>query len=189
MTSRALERDIADFTTLLQAHFARMTEILRMRTRRLRKQEYERVASAALVLAFRSRDDFNPSAMSVIDWFDDCVQEARDSEVVASDDETLMLEALQPKPSVEVTAVWINETSREEAPERGKADPILKIGKDCPPCWKCRYFDGWLPRGTPADSPVANDGGVSEAIANLDRRKIEIANYVRGNYSEELLED
>jgi hypothetical protein len=185
MTSRALERQIVDFLSFLESHTARLNEVLSRKTRRLKPAERDRVVTASMVMAFRNRDDFDPARIALSVWFEDCVDVARYSTVIPDEDEQLMLKKLQPEPEEkkEVAGVWVDEEAR------GKADPILKPGKDCPPCWRCRYFDGWLPRGAVPAPPTANDGGVAAAIAALDKRKIEIANFVRGHYPEELLED
>jgi hypothetical protein len=180
-----IERQISDFITLIDSHFARLVEIVQQQTRWLSPATREQVAQDSLVIAFRQRDLFDPQFESVIHWFGGCVALAKGGGVETTDDEKALLAALSANeaPPVEKTPVLF------EPVESTKADPIQKHGKDCPPCWRCRYFDGWLPRGTPKPYPVGNDGGVAEAMANLDRRKLEIANWVRGTYPEELLED
>lgn len=52
-------------------------------------------------------------------------------------------------------------------------------GADCPPCWKCRWFDGFLPMGTKATGMIIAEPEVRNAVAQTEARKIQIANEVR----------
>lgn len=52
--------------------------------------------------------------------------------------------------------------------------------KECPPCWRCRWFDGWLPAtGFEITAPVGIDDDVRAACYSLDTNKVRIANEVR----------
>lgn len=205
MTSRAIERQIADFVDFIDSHLARLIEVFQQRTRRMYKAERDRVIRDALVIAFRSREKFDPRLESAASWFLKIVREAIYENVVTDDVDRMMLNALS-APRSEITGVWIDETGSlpsqlagassdegagagREPVSRPKADAIQKPGKECPPCWRCRYFDGWLPRGVPLPSVVKMDPGIADACAALDARKIAIAQYVRGEYPAELLED
>ena len=52
-------------------------------------------------------------------------------------------------------------------------------GKDCPPCWRCFYFEGFLPAGHRDTRMGIEDAEVREAVNNTEARKIEIAQQVR----------
>jgi hypothetical protein len=52
-------------------------------------------------------------------------------------------------------------------------------GKDCPPCWRCCYFLGFLPDGKRSTRMDIVDPEVLEAVSNTESRKIEIAQQVR----------
>jgi exoribonuclease R len=127
MNSRALDRAIADFRTLIEQHMARMIEAFNQRSRRTTPTEREILLRDALVLAFRDRDGYDPFDGSVTEWFGSCVNIAREEFVIPDEDELAMLKALEPETPVADTPK-VTTTSIEH----GKADPILKPGKDCP---------------------------------------------------------
>src|ERR1700722_12274835 len=52
-------------------------------------------------------------------------------------------------------------------------------GKDCPPCWRCMYFEGFMPDGKRATRMDIEDPEVREAVKNTEARKIEISQQVR----------
>lgn len=193
MISRALARDISDFVSLVESHLARMIEVTHSKLYRFGKNERDQVIKDSLILAFRKRNELDPQITSVTQWFGKCVLEAYRGEAGTPDaDELLMLAALAPAtPTVATDLATPSSTEGvavAAAVPREPTDAQQKPGKECPPCWQCRYFDGWLPRGE-VKPVVCADPGVYEAIRNLNRRKIEIANYVRGAYDPALLED
>jgi len=52
-------------------------------------------------------------------------------------------------------------------------------GKDCPPCWRCMWFEGFMPAGKRDTRMDIEDVEVLAAVKNTDARKIEIAQQVR----------
>ena len=52
-------------------------------------------------------------------------------------------------------------------------------GADCPPCWRCMWFEGFMPAGKRDTRMVVEDAEVREAVKNTEARKIEIAQAVR----------
>jgi hypothetical protein len=52
-------------------------------------------------------------------------------------------------------------------------------GKDCPPCWRCMYYEGFLPDGKRSTRMEIVDLEVREAVRVTEARKIEIAQRVR----------
>lgn len=52
-------------------------------------------------------------------------------------------------------------------------------GKDCPPCWRCCYFEGFMPAGKRDTRMDIEDTEVREAVKDTEARKIEIAQQVR----------
>jgi DNA-directed RNA polymerase specialized sigma24 family protein len=52
-------------------------------------------------------------------------------------------------------------------------------GKDCPPCWRCMWFEGFMPAGKRSTRMDIEDLEVREAVKNTEARKIEIAQQVR----------
>ncbi len=52
-------------------------------------------------------------------------------------------------------------------------------GKDCPPCWRCMWFEGFMPAGKRDTRMDIEDVEVLAAVKNTEARKIEIAQQVR----------
>lgn len=52
-------------------------------------------------------------------------------------------------------------------------------GKDCPPCWRCQWYYGFLPSGKRETRMSIEEPEVREAVKNTEARKIEIAQQVR----------
>jgi DNA-directed RNA polymerase specialized sigma24 family protein len=52
-------------------------------------------------------------------------------------------------------------------------------GKDCPPCWRCMWFEGFMPAGKRDTRMDIEDLEVREAVKSTEARKIEIAQQVR----------
>lgn len=49
-------------------------------------------------------------------------------------------------------------------------------GKDCPPCWRCKWFDGYVPdKNTIRRIPIQVEPEIRAAVLNTEARKIEIA--------------
>lgn len=46
--------------------------------------------------------------------------------------------------------------------------------KDCPPCWRCMYFEGWTPNMERYRPPTHVDPEIQEALFNIEARKIAI---------------
>lgn len=57
-----------------------------------------------------------------------------------------------------------------------------QLGKECPPCWRCCWFLGYLPPVYVPSQVV--DAEVRAAVRATEQRKIEIANNVRSRYVE-----
>jgi hypothetical protein len=53
-------------------------------------------------------------------------------------------------------------------------------GKDCPPCWRCLWFEGYLPADKRSTRMDIKDAEVRAAVKSTEARKIEIAKRVRG---------
>lgn len=52
-------------------------------------------------------------------------------------------------------------------------------GKDCPPCWRCMWFEGFMPADKRSTRMDIEDLEVREAVKSTESRKIEIAQQVR----------
>jgi hypothetical protein len=60
-----------------------------------------------------------------------------------------------------------------------KLDFAPPAGKDCPPCWRCMWFEGFMPDGKRDTRMAIEDLDVREAVRVTESRKIEIAQQVR----------
>ena len=52
--------------------------------------------------------------------------------------------------------------------------------KDCPPCWRCKYFEGYLPGKHRTHRHKIVDAEVAAAVLSTEAEKIRIATEVRG---------
>jgi len=83
----------------------------------------------------------------------------------------------------------IEPTSSDEADDQlSEIDMALEqldfappAGKDCPPCWRCMWFEGFMPAGKRDTRMDIEDLEVRAAVKNTEARKIEIAQQVRYN--------
>jgi hypothetical protein len=77
----------------------------------------------------------------------------------------------------------LDENSQAEATsidrEIAQLDFAPPAGKDCPPCWRCCYFEGFMPSGKIDTRMEIADKEVEAAVATTNERKIEIAQQVR----------
>jgi hypothetical protein len=183
MISRALDRQILDFVALLESQLARLIHTGHQRTKSLPRTVREEVLRGALVIAWRRREAFNPMNEPITAWFEGCLSAAREEVVVADSDELTMLDylspAAEPAKSPFVAAARIHE----------KVDASLKPGKDCPPCWRCNYHQGWLPKKWPYREGWVPANEMDLICKAIDDRKVEIAKYVQGHYDPALLEE
>lgn len=58
-------------------------------------------------------------------------------------------------------------------------DAMPQKGKDCPPCWRCKWYDGYLPKGRLSTRMKITEPAVQAAVADVEARKITIASAVR----------
>jgi DNA-directed RNA polymerase specialized sigma24 family protein len=63
--------------------------------------------------------------------------------------------------------------------ELEKLDFAPPAGKDCPPCWRCMWFEGFMPAGARSTRMDIEDATVRLAVMSTEARKIEIAQQVR----------
>lgn len=52
-------------------------------------------------------------------------------------------------------------------------------GSECPPCWRCLWFEGWLPAEHRSVRMQIIEPEVAKAVADTEARKVAIANEVR----------
>jgi DNA-directed RNA polymerase specialized sigma24 family protein len=50
---------------------------------------------------------------------------------------------------------------------------------ECPPCWRCKYFEGYLPGDHRSVRVMIEEPEVRDSVARIESRKIEIATRVR----------
>lgn len=55
-------------------------------------------------------------------------------------------------------------------------------GKECPPCWRCSWYYGYLPNSEHFKPAAHADPEIRLAMRNLENRKIEIANELRSKH-------
>jgi len=63
--------------------------------------------------------------------------------------------------------------------EIGQLEAMPRHGADCPPCWKCKWFEGYLPGAHKRVGMAIQEPEVAAAVAANEARKQEIAKRVR----------
>jgi|SRR5580700_10238031 DNA-directed RNA polymerase specialized sigma24 family protein len=63
--------------------------------------------------------------------------------------------------------------------EIAQLESMPKHGADCPPCWLCKWFDGYMPVGRVSMRMPIQEAEVRDAVRDTEARKIEIAQEVR----------
>lgn len=58
-------------------------------------------------------------------------------------------------------------------------EAMPRHGADCPPCWKCKYFEGYLPGEHKRVGMLIQETEVRDAVRDTEARKVEIARRVR----------
>lgn len=58
-------------------------------------------------------------------------------------------------------------------------EAMPKHGKDCPPCWRCKWFEGYLPGPYKSMRMPIQELEVRDAVRETEARKIAIAKEVR----------
>lgn len=188
--NRATVREMEQFRTLLFGQLARFHEMVVERTLHRGTAFRVEVAATTMALCWRDRAMFQPPEESVLRWLDDHLLEAVEhvdaGGVRLHADEKALLRYLQRDEYSQPDRLFVTDHSRYDRAvraEHGTANPTFPrfwFGKtkECPPCWRCRYFDGWLPDG---DVPVVEygDPDITEACARIDARKVEIGQQAR----------
>lgn len=193
MISNALVRETQEFVNLIESHLAPLIHIGQRHTARMSRQRHERLIQDALVVAWRRREHLDPLNEPVSTWFERCLYVARTEEIVPDIDEQYMLAVLSPAPSAVGSST--SGSSQEglstttAAPDSPGSDATIKIGRDCPPCWRCKYHQGWLPKRWPYGENWNPRNEMDLICKIIDERKVEIAKYVQGAYDPALLED
>jgi hypothetical protein len=185
------ERELRLFRALINSNLSRMVERAGRVTLGRGGVYREALVRQAIAMAWHRRDTFDPTMGAWVTWFEDLLIEARKAlSPVVEPEELFRYLAGDDKPK----AV----SPRRRGPEFGTAGTPLNLNalprgsKDCPPCWRCRYFDGWLPAdedAVDASSSAALEPEIAESCLRLDRNKVRVAKWVRGMGWENLEED
>jgi DNA-directed RNA polymerase specialized sigma24 family protein len=74
----------------------------------------------------------------------------------------------------------------EHRPEMSQIDREIESldfpppsGQDCPSCWRCLWYEGWLPGETRSARMTIVEPEVAKAVADTEARKVAIARGVR----------
>jgi len=175
----SVESEMREFVALLHSHLARLITEATPYLRGLDRAEQRLVMQEATLDAWSAREAFDPRKFSLARWFGGMVKQVlrcpSPKDRFLTTEEHALLEMLTASRSTPVRVTIEREGPRQRLQE---TDPIQKIGKDCPPCWRCMYFYGWLPKEelTPTGH---SDPEVAAACDAINHRKIAIAGRVR----------
>gem|GEM_PF-5513457 len=192
------------FRGLVNAHLARMVEAVARHTFNKGPDFRQKTAEQALLYMWNARDLFDPKIVPWMTFFEAGVEWSvgrvrqdhglPDPEgllaFLNAEDETpdpigayrnrLEMAETEPSPGERFEAVAELDFSQGSGPEEG-----LTAAGECPPCWRCRYFDGWLP--TRKVAMAANvDPDIQESMRRLDENKVRIAHWVRSKGWEDM---
>lgn len=186
------ERELRIFRALVKGNLSRMVE----RSTRLtvgRGGRYrEALVREAIALAWDRRESFDPTQQVWVQWFEELMRQARDSilppmvwptevfRYLEGDEKAAPVKAPRHAPEFGLTGTPLN------------LNALPRGAKDCPPCWRCRYYDGWLPADedeVDASANAALEPEIAESCRRLDRNKVRIAHWVRGMGWENLEDD
>lgn len=184
------ERELRLFRTLINSNLSRMVERAGRVTLGRGGVYREALARQAIAMAWHRRETFDPTVGVWVAWFEDLLIEAR--------------RALSPTVEPEGLFRYLAGDDKPKAapprhdPEFGVVGTPLNLNaiprgsKDCRPCWRCRYFDGWLPAdedAVEASSSAALEPEIAESCLRLDQNKVRIAKWVREMGWENLEDD
>jgi len=84
----------------------------------------------------------------------------------------LMLKRAPPSSDEQYTQSYVDR-------EIEQLEAMPRHGADCPPCWKCKWFEGYLPGAHKRVGMVIQEPEVAAAVAANEARKVDIAKRVR----------
>ena len=163
-----------------------------MRTlRRVRREVREDIIATALLWCWEHREEFNPADETLESWFATRVDYARRTVAYQEQHEgerrvRLDIEKLDvlsrhssgaPLPASDSsTRPWstISRPPIDHEIEKMLNGPRVGM-KDCPPCWRCMYFEGWTPNLERYKPPThVADPEIQKALQETEARKIKI---------------
>lgn len=183
--NKTQEREVAAFVEDLKLHLPRLIEEAQRQFRgRVRtREDGELVTELAIADLWKNRFNFDPAQITLTAYFGKLLSKQIDTlwewdgftkdHVQYAEEERAVILALRQKEAPE--------PQREQYTGVKVHLPIAepeKINKECPPCWRCRWFYGWLPKVKPAPSSHS-DPEIAEACNRINENKIRIANMVR----------
>lgn len=203
-----IEKDVQLFRAVVKTNLARISERVALRWPRETSEFRADRVESYLWRAFEERDRFDPSEEAWITWF---------GRIMANEDAADGYGKVAPRWPDEDDAPEPTRARSVHAPDFGggyitvlavqlpiqqprgsdiglvNIVPMARHAVDCPPCWRCRYFDGWLPEdeeaAVRASADAALDPDIAESCLRLDRNKVRIAKWVRGMGWENLEDD
>lgn len=189
MKTAKANREVQAFKDLVEKNLARIAEHASGLMPGRSLKDRERVMKHAMALAWIRRADFSPEQGAWITWFHGLLLECRKapSDLLPLAYGFLFTSSAPPRRRNPTVTVSFG-LQRAEINFAGVQMP--RGAKDCPPCWRCRYFDGWLPPDEDdLGSDISVDPEVTESCARIDRGKVRVAKWVRDKGWENLEED
>lgn len=176
-------------TTPIEEFTIALAKVSRRTTRWLRAFEpadRQDVIAIGLAWAWEHRAEFDPAQESLESWWSRHLRQFawryRRSEGRHQGGRVqAALEAIE-KLSPDRSGVRSAASDRREwsgkAPIDHEIEKLLsgpRVGmKDCPPCWRCMYFEGWTPNMDRYKAPTHVDPEIQQALREIEARKITI---------------
>jgi hypothetical protein len=187
MTSKKkTQKEIATFRGLVISHLARMIALTINKTLDRGADYRYHAAVIAITLCWRDRWMFQAPEDSWMQWYethlDEVVSRGLVRLVISREEQALLDSFLVPeshaRPRDFSDTIPIPPGKVHKPEYSFDLDGSPPIGKDCCPCWQCRYFDGWLPKREPKPVNYA-DADITVAVNHLNETKIRVAQWVR----------
>jgi hypothetical protein len=181
--NKTQEREIAAFVESLELHLARLIEEVVPFLAGLDERQAPKAIEMSIADLWNGRTFFDPVKMTLAQFFGSFVREnvkyvrCWTDPLEYTEEEHAVLRTVRGRREV-VNPVPTPEPVKDPTYVAPKMEPPRKVGKECPPCWRCKWYYGWLPVKDYVPEKHS-DPEIAEACERLDRRKIAIAHWVR----------
>lgn len=180
--NKQVERDKQQFRTLVNGSLAKMIARANSLTDGQTDRERQETVRQALLWCWINREWYAPNVVW-IEFFTEGLEYALTPSMARLEDTDGLVASLNHEPEVRRPSPRTRlddglAREREELHFGAGETPPGKEPKDCPPCWRCRYFDGWLPTGKVALAR-SKDPDVQESLRRIDEGKVRVALWVR----------
>ena len=170
---------VEEFTIALSKVSKRVNKWLRAFSR----EDREDVVAIGLAWCWEHREEFDPSEETLENWWYRHLRQLaytyrRGDQRFADALSRYRAMGLQVREGLTPRTIDSDESYIGKPPIDHEIEKLLsgpRVGmKDCPPCWRCMYFEGWTPNMSRYKVPTHVDPEIEQALREIERRKINI---------------